>query len=116
LASLNRGPLAMGLLTGKFNADSTLPANDVRAGNGWDFRSGEQARRLTALEEMRAVLTRDGRTLAQAAIAWLWAHSNATIPIPGFKNVAQVEENAGALAYAPLSNGQMAELATLKSG
>lgn len=116
LASLNRGPLAMGLLTGKFNADSTLPANDVRAGNGWDFRSGEQARRLTALDEMRAVLTRDGRTLAQAAIAWLWAHSNATIPIPGFKNVAQVEENAGALAYAPLSNGQMAELATLKSG
>ena len=116
LASLNRGPLAMGLLTGKFSADSTLPANDVRAGNGWDFRSGEQARRLAALDEMRAVLTRDGRTLAQAAIGWLWAHSNATIPIPGFKNVAQVEENAGALAYGPLSNGQMVELATLKSG
>ncbi|MCB9159315.1 MAG: aldo/keto reductase [Caldilineaceae bacterium] len=115
LASLNRGPLAMGLLTGKFSADSTLPANDVRAGNGWDFRSGEQARRLAALDEMRAVLTRDGRTLAQAAIGWLWAHSNATIPIPGFKNVAQVEENAGALAYGPLSNGQMVELATLKS-
>ena len=116
LASLNRGPLAMGLLTGKFSADSTLPANDVRAGNGWDFRSGEQARRLAALDEMRTVLTRDGRTLAQAAIGWLWAHSNATIPIPGFKNVAQVEENAGALAYGPLSNGQMVELATLKSG
>ena len=115
LASLNRGPLAMGLLTGKFSADSTLPANDVRAGNGWDFRSGEQARRLAALDEMRTVLTRDGRTLAQAAIGWLWAHSNATIPIPGFKNVAQVEENAGALAYGPLSNGQMVELATLKS-
>ncbi|MEZ4558674.1 MAG: aldo/keto reductase [Caldilineaceae bacterium] len=115
LASLNRGPLAMGLLTGKFSADSTLPANDVRAGNGWDFRSGEQARRLAALDEMRAVLTRDGRTLAQAAIGWLLAHSNATIPIPGFKNVAQVEENAGALAYGPLSNGQMVELATLKS-
>ena len=116
LASLNRGPLAMGLLTGKLSADSTLPANDVRAGNGWDFRSGEQARRLAALDEMRTVLTRDGRTLAQAAIGWLWAHSNATIPIPGFKNVAQVEENAGALAYGPLSNGQMVELATLKSG
>ncbi|MCB0157262.1 MAG: aldo/keto reductase, partial [Caldilineaceae bacterium] len=67
-------------------------------------------------DEMRTVLTRDGRTLAQAAIGWLWAHSNATIPIPGFKNVAQVEENAGALAYGPLSNGQMVELATLKSG
>jgi aryl-alcohol dehydrogenase-like predicted oxidoreductase len=30
LASINRGPLAMGLLTGKYGADSVLPSDDVR--------------------------------------------------------------------------------------
>jgi len=37
-----------------------------------------------------------GRTLAQGALAWLWARSPRTVPIPGFRTVAQAEENAGA--------------------
>jgi aryl-alcohol dehydrogenase-like predicted oxidoreductase len=111
LASINRGPLAMGLLTGKFSADSTLPANDVR--KDWDFRSGPQAKRLRMLEELREVLTAGGRTLAQGALGWLWARSAVTVPIPGFKTVAQVEENAGAMAFGPLSETQMADVAEL---
>ena len=39
----------------------------------------------------------------QGALGWLWARSEATIPIPGFKTVAQVEENAAALHFGPLS-------------
>lgn len=108
LGSLNRGPLAMGLLTGKFTADSTMPQNDVRS--GWDFRAGVQAERLQQLDALRDVLTQDGRTLAQAALGWLWARSAITIPIPGFKTVAQVEENAAALRRGPLTAGQMAEI------
>jgi len=114
LASLDRGPLGMGLLTGKFNADSSLPANDVRT--GWDFRAGEQAGRLEKLALLRDVLTSDGRSLAQAALGWLWARSQATIPIPGFKTVDQVEDNVGALAYGPLSSEQMDEIAAIKKG
>jgi aryl-alcohol dehydrogenase-like predicted oxidoreductase len=105
LASINRGPLAMGLLTGKFDRNSTLPADDVR--HGWDFRSGEQARRLEMLAQIRQILTGDGRTLAQAALGWLWARSAVTVPIPGFKTVAQVEENVAALEKGPLSPEQM---------
>ncbi len=108
LASINRGPLAMGLLTGKFTHASTLPADDVR--HGWDLQRGEQATRLDRIEQLQATLTIDGRTLAQAALGWLWARSPVTIPIPGFKNVAQVEENVGALAHGPLSTEQMAAL------
>jgi aryl-alcohol dehydrogenase-like predicted oxidoreductase len=33
-----------------------------------------------------------------------------TVPIPGFKTVAQVEENAGALRFGPLSAAQMARI------
>ncbi|CAN5549321.1 aldo/keto reductase [soil metagenome] len=114
LASINRGPLAMGLLTGKFDENSKLPENDVR--HSWDFQSGEQAQRLQKLAELRAGLTSDGRTLTQAALGWLWARSEATLPIPGFKNIQQVEENVGALNYGPLSAQQMSEIARLVSG
>jgi aryl-alcohol dehydrogenase-like predicted oxidoreductase len=114
LASLNRGPLAMGLLTGKFTAVSTIPENDVRF--GWDFKEGTQAERLKKLDALREVLTQDGRTLAQAALGWLWARSANTIPIPGFKTVAQVEENAAALRLGPLTQQQMIEIDRLMAG
>ena len=56
------------------------------------------------------MLTSNGRTLAQGALAWIWARSPNTIPIPGFKTVAQVEENCGALDKGPLTPAQMVEI------
>lgn len=111
LASVVRGPLAQGLLTGKFSHTSTLPADDVR--HGWDLQGGEQARRLDVLGALREILTADKRSLAQGALGWLWARSPAMIPIPGFKTAAQVEENAGTLRFGPLSGDQMAEIQAL---
>ncbi|MCC6170102.1 MAG: aldo/keto reductase [Caldilineaceae bacterium] len=108
LASVVRGPLAQGLLTGKFSHTSTLPADDVR--HGWDLQGGEQARRLDVLGALREILTAGKRSLAQGALGWLWARSAAIVPIPGFKTAAQVEENAGALRFGPLSDDQMAEI------
>ena len=108
LASLNRGPLAQGLLTGKFTSDSKLPDNDVR--HRWDFKLGRQAEQLKQLDAIRDVLTSDGRTLAQGALAWLWARSGKTIPIPGFKTIKQVEDNAGAAQFGPLSQDQMSQI------
>ena len=111
LASVNRGPLGMGLLTGKFTHESRLPEADVR--HDWDLRQGERAQHLDMLHSVRDLLTRDGRTLAQAALGWLWARSEQTIPIPGFKTVAQVEENVGALRFGPLSAEQMQQIRAL---
>lgn len=37
-------------------------------------------------------------------------------PTPGFKTVAQVEENARALDYGPLSERQVAEIEALLQG
>lgn len=111
LASINRRPLAMGLLTGKFGADSKLPEDDVR--RHWNFKEGSQAEDLQRLRVLRDVLTSDGRTLAQAALGWLWARSNKTIPIPGFKTVQQVEENVAAMRFGPLTDEQMKQIAAL---
>ena len=113
LASINRGPLGMGLLTGKFTPDSSFSNDDVRKHAEWHpaFQNGKPTQTwLNALESIRGVLTSNGRTLAQGALAWIWARSGNTIPIPGFKTLKQVEENCKALGLGPLTPAQMAEI------
>jgi aryl-alcohol dehydrogenase-like predicted oxidoreductase len=113
LASINRGPLGMGLLTGKFSLASSFEEDDVRKHANWHpgFKNGKPTQEwLAALDSVRQVLTSGGRTLAQGALAWIWARSEQTVPIPGFKTVAQVEENCKALEFGPLSAAQMREI------
>ena len=117
LACLNRGPLAMGLLSGKYTAGSKIEGADVRAVSpDWMrfFEDGVPAPEfLNRLDAVREVLTSDGRSLVQGAIAWLWGRSPAAIPIPGIRTVAQARENAAAMEFGPLTPGQMAEIARL---
>jgi aryl-alcohol dehydrogenase-like predicted oxidoreductase len=106
LISIGRGPLAMGLLSGKFTGDKAIGEKDVRgAGLDWMiyFKDGRAAPEFARmLDAIRELLRTDGRTLPQGALAWLWAKYDRTLPIPGFRAVAQVEENAGALDRGPL--------------
>jgi aryl-alcohol dehydrogenase-like predicted oxidoreductase len=111
LAGVNRGPLAMGALTGKFNRQTTFEADDVR--RHFDFENGKEARNLEALARIGDVLRSDGRSLAQGSLSWLLARSPAFVPIPGIRTVAQAEENAGAIAHGPLGGAQMDEIETL---
>ncbi|CAL9580081.1 aldo/keto reductase [Streptomyces sp. Tu 3180] len=115
LASVNRSPLAMGLLTGRHAGRRPLPAGDIRSRppawlRGFGDGSGADPAWLARVDALRDVLTSGGRTLAQGALAWLWARSPRTVPIPGFRSVAQVEENAGALEKGPLTDEQMTEV------
>jgi aryl-alcohol dehydrogenase-like predicted oxidoreductase len=113
LASINRGPLGMGLLTGKFAPDSSFSDDDVRAHASWHpaFQNGRPTQDwLDKLASIRDILASSGRTLAQGALAWIWARSGKTVPIPGFKTVKQVEENSKAMSFGPLTPDQMAEI------
>lgn len=110
LASINRGPLMMGLLTGKFSEDSTFLVGDVRHSIGFDFSTERFGGLLERVDAVREVLTTDGRTMAQGALAWIWARSPRTIPIPGFKDVRQATENAGALEFGPLTDEQFGQV------
>lgn len=47
------------------------------------------------------------------ALAWIWARSPATIPIPGCRTVAQLAENAAALARGPLTRAQLDEIGAI---
>jgi len=118
LAAINRGPLAMGLLTGKYTANSKPSEDDVRGVHApsWMtfFKDGRpSAEWLQKRDAVRQVLESGGRTLAQGALAWLWGRSVRTIPIPGFRTVKQVEENAGAMAHGPLTPEQMRQIESI---
>jgi aryl-alcohol dehydrogenase-like predicted oxidoreductase len=97
--------LGRGLLTGKYTRDSTFPANDNRARKKFHDQWVDPI--LSQLDDLREVLTSDGRSLAQGALGWIWAKSEITIPIPGFKSESQVEENARAIDFGPLSAADM---------
>jgi aryl-alcohol dehydrogenase-like predicted oxidoreductase len=117
LASLNRSPLAMGLLSDKVTAGSSFGADTIRgrapAWLTW-FKDGRPVPEFLARRDaVREILTSGGRTVAQGALAWNWARSPRTIPLPGCRTVVQVEENAGAMAYGPLTPEQMKEIDTL---
>jgi aryl-alcohol dehydrogenase-like predicted oxidoreductase len=116
LASVNRSPLAMGVLTGKYHAGTRFAADDVRSHVPWYlwFKDGKPSQEhLQKLEAVREILTSGGRSLAQGALAWIWGRSSITIPIPGFKNLQQAEENALAMAFGPLAPEQMQEVQAL---
>lgn len=115
LAAINRGPLAMGLLTGKYTASTTLPDEDVRGKFAPDwmkyFKDGKpNPEWVSMIDAVKEILTSNGRTIAQGALAWLWARSDKTLPIPGFKTVKQVEQNAQAMEFGPLTTDQVHEI------
>jgi diketogulonate reductase-like aldo/keto reductase len=57
-----------------------------------------------------AILASNGRSVAQGALAWLWARSPMTLPIPGFRTVDQEKENAAAMRFGPLRTEQVQEI------
>lgn len=106
LWQFNRSPLAMGLLTGKYDAATSFAKNDIRGQNmGWMdyFKDGKvQPEFLEKLAAIRELLTFNGRSLTQGALGYLWAKTLRNIPIPGARTPQQAKENAQALQFGAL--------------
>ncbi|NIM92241.1 MAG: aldo/keto reductase [Anaerolineales bacterium] len=108
LAGINKDPLNKGTLTGKFTTDSTFPNDDIRS--RVDFKDERMERRLQCVDALRDVLTSGGRTMAQGALSYIWALDERMVPIPGFKTVDQVEQNAAAMDFGPLSQDELVQV------
>ncbi len=108
LAAFNRGPLAMGFLTGKYSHESQFPESDVR--NAAWVQNGFRKPVLDKLDALKEILVAKGRTPAQGALAWIWAKSERTLPIPGIRTVKQAEENAKAMGFGPLSSEELHQI------
>ncbi len=89
-----RGPLAKGILSGKFTPETKF-TDSVRA--SWNEGQARERflRQLGVVERLR-FLERDGRTMAQAAIQFVLAHPAVHCVIPGAKSPEQAAANAAA--------------------
>jgi aryl-alcohol dehydrogenase-like predicted oxidoreductase len=109
-----RVPLASGLLSGRYDENTTFPANDHRTYNrhGDAFDVGETFAGvpfevgLKAAREL-AELVDPGSTLAQFALRWVIDQPGVSSVIPGARNAEQVRANAAAAALAPLREQQL---------
>jgi aryl-alcohol dehydrogenase-like predicted oxidoreductase len=117
---LARVPLASGLLTGKFRADTQFAADDHRNFNrqGQRFDMGETFAgvdydvALAAVEEIRALLP-PGVSMSQFALRWILMFDAVTCAIPGGKRPSQVADNARASDLPPLTPETMAAVRSI---
>lgn len=107
-----RGALAMGILTGKFNADTRFGEGDFR--RRWHENPDEYQVFLNDLEKVEQVKSMaggsTGRTLAQLALQFTLAHPAVSTVIPGAKNIRQMQDNIQAGLLAPLSADELAQI------
>lgn len=92
LGVLVRGPLAMGILTGKFTEDTEFKEGDFR--QRWIDNEDEYQIFLNDLEKVEKLSSlTNGRSLAQVAIQFVMQHPAVTVAIPGAKRISQLKEN-----------------------
>jgi aryl-alcohol dehydrogenase-like predicted oxidoreductase len=106
VGTLIRGPLAKGLLSGKFTADSKF---DDSVRQGWNEGGGRESflRNLQRVEQLRFLA--QGRRMTHAALQYVLAHPAVTCAIPGAKSPEQIAENAAA-ADGRLTDEELAKL------
>jgi aryl-alcohol dehydrogenase-like predicted oxidoreductase len=85
-------PLAQGLLSGKYSPESPPPG----------FRGPRYASLLKEIRPLLALMTEIGqshgdKTPSQVALNWLICKG--TLPIPGAKNLTQIQQNNGAIGW-----------------
>jgi len=104
-----RVPLASGLLTGRYDLDTSFPADDHRNFNrqGDAFDVGETFAGVPFEVGVRAAqeiseLAGSDLTPAQLALRWILDHDAVSTVIPGARSVEQVEGNVAASELPPL--------------
>lgn len=108
-----RVPLASGLLTGRFSADTVFGPRDHRSYNreGASFDKGETFSGVPyelGLEAVEALKQLFGtERLAPIAIRWVLMHPEISVVIPGASRAAQVRDNVQAAQLPPLTKEQM---------
>ena len=108
------GPLAHGLLTGKFDEDTSFPDDDWRSGS--DLFQGDAYR--TNLEKVRALesFARErSHSVTELAVAWTLAQPGVHVAIVGARRPDQIEGSASA-GDISLSDDDLREIDRIMAG
>ena len=112
------GSLAYGMLSGAFHAAMQFEENDRRSkasnlGSLNLFRSlfGPEhfPRNLAAVEQLKPLATKYGKSLPQFALRWTLSNRVVSTALVGFRTPAEVSENLGSLGW-EISSADMAEV------
>ncbi|WP_341720273.1 aldo/keto reductase [Micromonospora sp. FIMYZ51] len=115
-----RVPLASGLLSGRYDEQTTFPADDHRSFNrhgeafdvGETFSGVDFATGLAAVRRL-APLVGDDRTTAQFALRWVLDQAGVTVVIPGARDAAQARANAAVADQPALSTTELAQVSAV---
>jgi aryl-alcohol dehydrogenase-like predicted oxidoreductase len=92
-------PMAAGFLSGKYDKDKK-PIEGARfslAHQGYVYNQKYWSEdNFKAVAELRQVAERNGRTLAQFALAWVLSNRTVTAVVCGNTSIAQLEQNMAA--------------------
>jgi aryl-alcohol dehydrogenase-like predicted oxidoreductase len=102
------GSLAYGLLTGMFTEDHDFGSADWRARQGKMgaikmfaalFGPEQFPHNVRAVNELKAIAERNGKSLPQLALRWTTSNSTVSTSLVGCRNAAEVEDNSGAVGW-----------------
>jgi len=118
IAVMAYGSLAYGMLSGTFHAGMSFDENDWRSRGGnlgslnlfrTLFGPEHFSRNLAAVEELKRLAAKYGKSLPQFALGWTLSNPVVGTALVGFRASAEVTENLGALGW-DISNADMAEI------
>jgi aryl-alcohol dehydrogenase-like predicted oxidoreductase len=101
-------PLGRGFLTGRIKKPEDLPKEDFRHTTP-RFQGENFQRNLDLVERVGEIAREKKCTSAQLALAWVLAHGNDIVPIPGTKRRKYLQENIAALDV-DLTNADLARI------
>jgi myo-inositol catabolism protein IolS len=112
------GSLAYGMLTGTLSEEKAFEKGDWRAKRGqlmnlnlFQHLFGPEhfLKNLRAVEELKAVAARYGKTLPQLALRWTLSNPVISTALVGCRNPNEVGDNVGALGWS-ISDSDMKEI------
>lgn len=107
-----RGPLAMGILTGKFDANSKFSEFDWR--KRWQENPDEKEIFLQDIHKVEKLdAFTNGRSLAQVALQFVLSKKVVATVIPGCRTADQVRENVGAALLPQLTAQDLSYINTI---
>ena len=102
------GPLAHGLLSGRFTPGDELPPNDWRSSSPL-FQGEAFERNLQAVDRLERFAEERGYSVAQLAVAWTLSHPGVHVAIAGARRPDHIEGVAPAAGIG-LSHDELAEI------
>lgn len=107
-------PLAHGLLTGKFDADTSFPDDDWRSSS--DVFEGDEFRRnLEVVDELRRFAEERNHSLTEVAVAWTLAQPGVHVAIVGARSPDHIDGSAPA-GDLRLSDADLERIDTIVEG